>query len=323
MKKKQPLFILLAVFSLLWALSQSAWAFSDVGGHPDADKINALRERGVLEGDANGKYNPGRNLTYAAGVSIIVKGLGLNVDHVRFAKAPKATDYFPNLKDDAWYADAFITAYHNGLEIPSDVKADQSMTREQFAYLLFQGMMRTGEYFFTEIYTELADEADVNPAYMNSIQKLLNAQIVSLDAKRMFYPKAAVTRGVAAGWLHDAIKFVEDMQSADTPAPSPLTDTKLETKAVNPDVNEVTVKANAPHSGYGIRIASIVFDGDRAILHTEAVLPDPDRMYAQVITEVKAATYISAAYTPVLAESLQGAIRKPAASPPSAPAGRA
>ncbi|EXX85573.1 S-layer protein [Paenibacillus darwinianus] len=305
MKKRQSLLVLLSVLTLFMAWGQSARAFSDMSGDPNADKINALQERGILKGDSNGKYNPGGNLTYAAGVSIIVKGFGLNIDNLRFVKEPKATHYFPNLKDDAWYTDTFIIAQHNGLEIPKDVKADQIMTREQFAYHLFQGMMRTGEYFFTEQYMDFADEAAVNPLYMNSIQKLLISAIISLDEKRMFYPKATITRSAAAGWLHDAISFVGEKQAGTPSKPSPLSNMKLETKAVNANVNEVTVKADAPHPGYGIRISSIVFEGDRAIIHTETVMPEPDKMYPQVITEVKTTTYISTAYKPVLAEAPQ------------------
>ena len=178
------------------------------------------------------------------------------------------------------------------------------MTREQFAHLLYRGIMTTGDYAFIEIYTEINDQGSITKAYMDSIQKLLIANIVKLDAKNNFNPKAVITRGEAAGWLHDAIKFVKENENnippTEEPQPFPLTGLTVSVKAINPEVNEVTITAQAPNPGYGIRIASLRFDGDQAIITVEPIFPKKDMMYPQVISEVKAVTYVSSAYKPVL-----------------------
>ncbi|MNV98802.1 hypothetical protein D3C71_1940940 [compost metagenome] len=59
-----------------------------------------------------------------------------------------------------------------------------------------------------------------------------------------------------------------------------------------------------PHPGYGFRISSIAFEGDQAIIYTEPTLPDPDKMYPQVITTVQVTAYVDAAFKPVLAQDL-------------------
>ncbi|MHA7963724.1 S-layer homology domain-containing protein [Paenibacillus sp. CAU 1782] len=301
--KKKPILILAITALMMLVLGQSVFAFSDTGSSPNAEKIKALKERGLLSGTGNDQFKPDGELTYAAAISLLVKAFDLNIDNIRFVKKPLATDSFPNLSNDAWYSEAFIIAQLNGLEIPRDIKANDPVTKEQFAHHLFQAIQKTGDYAFIEMYILVKDEADVNPDYMNSIQKLLLSKFAELDKDNNFLPKKVITRGEAAGWLFDGLTFVED--HAIVLQPYPIYDTKLDVKAVNSDINKVTVSAELPHPGYGLRISSIVFDGDQAIIYTEPTLPDPDSMYPQVITTVEVTTYVDAAFKPVLANGQQ------------------
>ncbi|MCR2803645.1 S-layer homology domain-containing protein [Paenibacillus soyae] len=302
MKKKSWLMIALT-FVLLFTLGQSVMAFSDVDKGSDKEKIEVLKEKGIVNGISKDHFNPKGTLTYAAGISMIVKGLDLNIDHVRFIRMPLASDNHPNLKDDAWYSQAFVIADFYGLDIPKDVKPNDKMTKEQFAHHLFKAMMTKGEYAFIELFVVINDEADVNPAYMDSVQKLLITKIASLDKKNNFYPTQSITRGEAAVWLHDGMKFVEETPTVEPQPELPVFEQTLSVEAVNSDVNKVTITAQMPHPGYGLRIASISFEGDKAVIYTEAVEPDPDKMYPQVITEVKVSTYVDAKFKPVLPET--------------------
>ena len=183
------------------------------------------------------------------------------------------------------------------------------MTREQFAHHLMQALLKKGDYAFIDLYVMLKDEAQVNPDYMGSIQTLLVSGIAKLDDTQRFKPKGAITRGDAAGWLYDTIQFVAKNTPIEPPAdqqPFPLTGLNLSTKAIGADVNEVTVSAQAPNPGYGIRIASISFEGDQAVITVAPVYPDKNKSFAQVITEVKAVTYVSSAFKPVLGNNVSG-----------------
>ncbi|WP_262676703.1 S-layer homology domain-containing protein [Paenibacillus sp. J5C2022] len=305
--KKKPFLIVTLTAMLMLILAQSVFAFSDTAGTPEEKKIASLKEKGIISGYSDNTFKPNGKLTYAAGVSMIVKGLDLNIDNLRFIKEPKATDYFPELNDNAWYADDFIIAFHNGLDIPKDVKASDKMTKEQFAHHLFNAMMTKGDFAFIEIFMMINDEADVNPAYMNSIQKLLISKIAVLDDENNFYPQQHITRGTAAAWLHDGIEFVETMTPIDSEPETELPAYKLDMDVtpVNDDVNQVTITAEMPHPGYGLRVASISFQGDEAHIELAPILPDPDRMYPQVITEVSVTTYIGSEYTPVLPKAVE------------------
>ncbi|RCW46586.1 protease complex subunit PrcB family protein [Paenibacillus prosopidis] len=299
--KKRSFIVLALVAMMLFTLGQTVWAFKDIKNDPNEQKIIELKKLGVLSGDQKeDKFNPKGKVSYAAGISMIVKGLDLNIDHIRFIKEPKASDYFPNLKDDAWYSKAFIIANLNGLEIPKTVKANDTMTREQFAHHLFKAILTKGDFAFIEIFMTLEDEADVNSAYMDSIQKLIISKVVTLDSSNKFYPKQAITRSDAAGWLHDAIKFVKETTPIPELPEQPALDLKLSVTAVNSDINKVTVSTQVPHPGYSIRISSIGFEGDKAVINVETVLPDPDKMYPQVMTDVQVSTYVDAVFKPVL-----------------------
>ncbi|MBP1996855.1 S-layer homology domain-containing protein [Paenibacillus eucommiae] len=304
MKKK---WMLLAMsIMLIFTMAQSAWAFSDIQSSPHAEKIQALKKAGILSGEANGKFNPDGKLTYAAGVSMIVKGLDVSFARFLFNKAPLASDYFTNVKDGAWYSEAFIIAHVNGLDIPKDVKPDQLMTKEQFAHHLFRAMEANGDHAYTMQFIMVKDEADITPAYSDSVQKLLITHIAELDKEQKFAPKTEISRGEAASWLFDAMEFVANTPVGPDPQPepNPLTDMKLESKAINDKVNEITISAQAPHPGYGFIVTGITFNGSEAIIHTETVLPDPDKMYPQVLTEIKLVTYVGSAYKPVLDQAV-------------------
>lgn len=302
--RKMLVSVLTIVFALM--LTQSAWAFSDIGEIPHQAKIRDLKEAGVVQGEADGKFNPQGQLTYASGVTMLVKGLDLSLARFLFIKEPQAADYYTNVEDGMWYSEAFVIAQVNGLDIPRDVDPNQNMTREQFAHHLFRAIEATGDYAYILPYILIEDEADVHPDYMSSIQTLLVSQIVSLDKEGRFKPKAEITRAEAAEWLHNAREFVRKMAEMPDPLPepkeSPFHDLALEVEAVNEDVNAVTVTAQAPHPGYGIRIASIRFIGEDAVIYTDTIWPDPDMMYPQVLAKVSAVTYIGTEYKPVLAE---------------------
>lgn len=288
---------LVAFLMLLLPLGQSVTAFSDLQSDKNADKINALKKAGIFKGEAHGIFNPRGNMTYAAGVSTIVDALNLEFPE---GKKSKASDSFTHIKKNAWYSEAFAIAKANGLDLPKDVKPQQNMSREHFAHLLLQAIEVTGPYGYTKMYFTISDAENVTPEYANSLQLLLNARIIELDKNHAFKPKAKISRSDAAEWLYNAREFVKNMQAIEEP--NPLTDQKLHSNTVNAKVNEITVTAQVPHPGYGIKIKSIVFEGDQAIIYTEAIQPDKDQIYPMVITEVSVTTFISSEYKAVLAQ---------------------
>lgn len=209
------------------------------------------------------------------------------------------------------------------LGLPKEVRSNKPMTRQEFAHYLFQGVLTTGDYAFTEQYIMISDQKQIKAKYADSIQKLLISQIVTLDERQNFYPNKPITRSEAFGWIYRALEFVQSKQQpAEQPLPiphpvpnNPLSEMKVETKAINDQVKQVILSAQAPHPGYGLQVTAVQFIGDQAIIHTDVILPDPDRFYPQVVTEVQAITYIPSTYKPVLAQDGQISPGKNISSP--------
>lgn len=320
-RKTKPLLLLMLILSLCFTVAGSAFAFDDIHDDDEKQAIEQLRQRGIIQGVGDGKFAPRGMMSVGTAVSLIVRGMDLNMDHLKLIREPKASNYFTKVDDRAWYANAFIIAHHNGLDIPRDIDPETQATREQFAHWLYNAIETKGNYAWIEIYMLIADEDQVDPAYMTSIQRLLIGKIAKLDREDKFHPKRPITRSEAAGMLHRALDFVKNTPPTKLidPYEGILTDMTLKTESVNADILKVTVSAQAPHPGYGLEIANISFQGDQAVISWRITLPDPAALYPQVITEVSAVTYIPSSYQAVLGD-MWPPEDNGASSPQSAPA---
>jgi hypothetical protein len=123
-------------------------AFASFTDIDDAQKeaISILKDRGLVNGIDSKHFAPKGKISYAQSVQMIVKGLDLNMDLLRFNKEPLATDTYTNIPNNAWYANAFIIAHYSGLEIPKDVNPNAIITREQFGDLLVRALEKKGNY---------------------------------------------------------------------------------------------------------------------------------------------------------------------------------
>ncbi|MBD0380887.1 S-layer homology domain-containing protein [Paenibacillus sedimenti] len=271
----------------------TAFAFSDVEGE-QAEAIAALQSRGVVSGIDNEHFVPKGKITFAQSVQIIVKGLNLNMDLLRFIKQPVASDIYTNIPNDAWYAEAFIIAHYNGLEIPKDVNPNATITREQFGNLLIRALEKHGDLPLIKMYIEIKDADQITPEYQGALQRMLLYKIAELDKDGKLNPKAELTRGEAATWVYNAGKVLD----AHTQKPAPTENVEVTVEKVSDDINKVTLsRESKPTAGYGIEITGIRFEQDgKAVITYTLTDPKPDSMNATVITEPKAVTYISSKY---------------------------
>ncbi|MDU4695444.1 MAG: S-layer homology domain-containing protein [Paenibacillus sp.] len=298
---KFPKLTLLMVIVFTLMFGGTASAFNDIKGDREQKAIERLEKLGIIKGDYHGRYYPAQKLTGAAAVPLIVKSLDLNFDTIRFIQMPKASDYYTKVSDKAWYAEAFIIANYYGLDIPKDINPAAKVTKEQFSHWLYKALSTKGDYAFTMQYLSINDEKQISKDYMSSIQALIKAKIVTLDKKGNFGPKQPVSRSEAAGMLDRTLQFIKDNQPIVVdPVPGNLYDFGLSTDKISSDVTKVTITAMAPHPGYGLEVSSITFKDDKALIDYRIVEPKPGQFYPQVISEVKAVTYIPTGYQPVL-----------------------
>ncbi|MCY9691708.1 S-layer homology domain-containing protein [Paenibacillus alginolyticus] len=294
MKKIAALTLTTALVSSL--TFSSAFAFTDVE-EGQAAAISALQERGIVSGIDKDHFVPKGKISYAQTVQMIVKGMNLNMDTLRFFKQPLASDIYTNIPNDAWYADAFIIAHYNGMNIPKDVNPNATITREQFGEMLVRALEKKGNFPLVKMFIPIKDEAQITPEFQGALQRLLLYKIAELDKDGMFNPKAELTRGQAAGWVYNAIRVLD----THIHKPAPIEDVTVTVEKVTDDVNKVTLsRGQKPNSGYSIAIQNVRFDQNgQAVISYTLQDPKPDTMYAEVITEAKAVTYVSSAYKAV------------------------
>ncbi|NOV03045.1 S-layer homology domain-containing protein [Paenibacillus planticolens] len=275
----------------------SGFAFSDLE-EGQSEAVLALKDRGVVSGIDSEHFVPKGKISYAQSVQMIVKGLNLNLDTIRFVKQPVASDMYASIPNDAWYANAFVIAYYNGLEIPKDVNPNSIITREQFGDLLVHALEKKGNFPLIKMFIMIKDEDQINVNYQGTLQRLLLYKIAQLDKDGNFNPKAELTRGEAANWVYKAIRYVE----THTQNQAPVEEVSVKVEKVNDDINKVTLSKELPNPGYGLAIQAIEFSSvGQAVIKYTVQQPNPDMMYPQVITEAKVETYVSSKYN-VIAE---------------------
>ncbi len=313
MKLRRWSLSLILIAMMVIGLTSSAFALDQEKGDEALNKIQSLMDREIVKGDGV-SFHAERSMTNAEGVQMIVKGMDLNLAAFLFVKEPLASDSFDHVPNDAWYAQAFIIASVNGLDLPREIDPKAEMTREAFAHHLITAMNVKGQFPFTKMYFQPADADQLNPDYNHALQLLLNGRIAELDEEGNFRPKDAITRGEAAVMLYNMIDYME-RYTAPIPEegiePGEGGDDVLQEEVtytvenVNDEVSRVTISwGEQPHPGYGISVASIHFrDGNLAEVRYSLHYPDPDRFYPMVITYPTAVTYIPAGYDVQLAQA--------------------
>ncbi|MCK9862455.1 S-layer homology domain-containing protein [Paenibacillus sp. ATY16] len=162
-----------------------------------------------MKGVSSSEFHPEENLTGAQGIELIVRTMQLSLAAIDFNQAPTADGFFTNVKNDAWYAESFVIAHYNGLDLPADIDPNKPLTREQFAHYLVQALEKTGQYPLIKMYINIQDEKDITVDYQGTIQRALLYKIVALDAEGNFHPQQVVNRAEAAAILFAAHEFVE------------------------------------------------------------------------------------------------------------------
>jgi len=212
MNFKARIMILSTILILLLQIQSFAATipFTDINDSPAKEKIISLQDRGILKGTGDNAFSPEDTITASQGVQLIVNALGLNLNNVRFIKEPKATDYFVNADNDAWYANAFIIAAVKGMVFPTDLDPGKEWSREEFTHYLILSI--EAHYDLPKIKligVNIADEALITAEYSGSIQRSLAYGIVSLDSESKVNPKGEMLREEAAVQIYNALEYIK------------------------------------------------------------------------------------------------------------------
>ncbi|OBZ15081.1 amylopullulanase [Bacillus sp. FJAT-27264] len=220
MNFKKSAFAAMATVTLLsFSLGSQVFAaetsFKDLDSVAGKEKIISLKDQGLIKGVTETSFLPASKVTVAQGVQFIAGGLQLSLAAIDFNIAPTASGLFTNVKDNAWYAEAFINAHYNRVDIPKDVKPSQILTREQFTSMLVQGVEAIGNLPMINIKpADIADDSQLDPSYQGAVQRSLVYKINTLDSNGKFNPKGEITRAEAAIMVYNAVDYLKSREAA-------------------------------------------------------------------------------------------------------------
>lgn len=201
---------LLSLAIISTSTAYAATPFKDLELSNYKTEILALQEKGIINGKLDGRFDPLGVLTMAEGIHIINATFGLNLDHVRFFKAPLATDYFVNADDNAWYADGLIVASVNGVELKNDIIPNAKFTKEAFVAALVGYMEVKYDLPMIKIgVADIADDVEINAEYSGILQRAIYYGIIELDDDKMLHPKAELSREEAVVIVSKLIAYME------------------------------------------------------------------------------------------------------------------
>lgn len=210
MKKHLAIAAVAAMLSAsLTTQALAATPFNDINGVSSKIQIEALQQQGIIKGVSETSFQPEDQLTAAQGISLIVRATQISLAAIDFSSAPTADGFYKKVPNDAWYAQDFIIAHYNGLDVPADIDPNQPLTKEQFTHYLVQALELTGQYPMIKMFIVIEDEKDITVDYQGTIQRALLYKIVSLDESGKFDPSHLLTRAEAAAILFDAHSFIE------------------------------------------------------------------------------------------------------------------
>ncbi|CAM4064097.1 S-layer homology domain-containing protein [Saccharibacillus endophyticus] len=234
-------------------------AFSDIADADQAAIVKSLQDKGLIQGVSADKFAPNNKLTNAQAVQLIVDSIGLD----SAKKKSDAPPWFFSVPRNAWYTPALKTALERGVVIDGTWNSNANPTRQQFAKLLYLGLLQKGNYANVKKYTSIADAKQISAKNRVAVEYLLLTKIASLDKSKNFRPTAAITRMEAAEMIYYAERMVNKSYAS-----SGTATVIYKVENVDAQFNKVTLtRTNLPGSGYGLKIQSVEFVSD-----TEAVI---------------------------------------------------
>lgn len=178
--------------------------FSDVDSVPWANEaIEALRARGILNGDGEGKFNPSRYVLREEFIKMLLLTMFESVEEYDEC-------VFEDVDKNAWYFPYVAYAVKNKIATGYSEKqfgTGQYVLREEMAVFINRALNSGG--WKTEMLKEsfsVKDLNEISPYAVEGVENLYKAEIVNGKYKDAFAPKDRATRAETAQILYNVIK---------------------------------------------------------------------------------------------------------------------
>ncbi|MGW8822935.1 S-layer homology domain-containing protein [Paenibacillus lautus] len=183
--------------------------FGDIQGHWAQSDIERMANKLIVNGSADGTFDPNRTVTRAEFVAMLVRALGL-------AEKPQLSSYSDVGPNEVWHDGAIGAASSAGLiegYADGSFRPDARITREQMAVMLGRAVRYAGELprQDTSALERFSDHAQVSDWAKGSAADLLAAGMIEGVGNAVFAPQAYATRAQSTVLLNRMLLYLNFM----------------------------------------------------------------------------------------------------------------
>ena len=208
---------LLVLPSVLYAQPADSPKFRDISDHWARVEIEETYRQGIMQGIDNNTFAPDLSLTRAQLAACLVRAFQLNMDNLRFIKAPSASDLFKDTQDGMWYSEAvMIAGYNNIFDVKDGIfRPAEPVTRIETARAIINAFKaRNIQVITTQIWPEYSDIKDLSQDDTNALTKLFNMGIMK-GYNQSFFPGSSLTRAETAVVLNRTLNVIKISSTGD------------------------------------------------------------------------------------------------------------
>lgn len=220
-------------------------------------------------------------LSRGEAAEILVDALDLNLDNLRFFKAPGVKDFFDDVSVDSDSANAImILGYNGALQTNNrNFRPSDTITREELAEICggllqhqAQGKLHPAKH------PRIKDLREINKDAVDDVKLMLSLNVMHLTREGYFQPDL----GVKAKDLKEIIKQLDPYLNVDKD------EIAAEIISSKEGGREIEISwGEKPSSGYEISIVKMNLEGTTLLVHYQTKEPTPGSYNSTVIIEPK------------------------------------
>ncbi|NLB52771.1 MAG: DUF3298 domain-containing protein [Syntrophomonadaceae bacterium] len=218
--KKVPAFLLIMALLFLnpanyMAKTMGVGDFIDTSGHWAEAEIRTVCNNGLMQGvgvNESGKriFAPDSHVNRAQLAAVLEKTFDLDYGQLRFIKAPAASDYFWDVNNEDWFANAAMLCAINGIfESGRELIPDESVSRIEVARCIYRAFEAKKIYVpMIMLMPYYSDTKGLSQEDVNAIVFVSNTGIMK-GTNSLFHPDDPITRGELARVLNQCIALIK------------------------------------------------------------------------------------------------------------------
>ncbi|MGN0181548.1 MAG: S-layer homology domain-containing protein, partial [Candidatus Ornithomonoglobus sp.] len=181
--------------------------FRDMAGYDWAEEaVTELSSRSIVNGISDIEFAPGRNITRAEFITLLMRGFNLIDENAECS--------FEDVAENAWYYSSVATAYSLGIVkgiSDTEFGSDSNISRQDMAVMITRLLANQNLALNRELtYEAFADEASIADYAAESVKTLYEAGIIDGIGNNLFDPRGTTTRAAAAKVLYGTLKPMWD-----------------------------------------------------------------------------------------------------------------